>query len=107
MNKVVELQPNYQGASAYDGLAQVELGTRLKGGSPEKAVEYLEKGITLEGDNTNLHVHLAEAFLALDKQADAKKQLDTAIHMTPNPDYLPEHKDAVAAARKILDTKFQ
>ena len=55
MKKVIELQPDYQGASAYDGLAQIELGTRLKGGSAEKAVEYLEKALSIENNNTNLN----------------------------------------------------
>ncbi|MBK7708734.1 MAG: hypothetical protein IPJ30_24015 [Acidobacteria bacterium] len=55
MNKVIELDPKYQGASAYDALAQVELSTtRMMGGKPEKAVEYLEKALELKGE----HVHL-------------------------------------------------
>ena len=45
MNRVIEIDPNYQGASAYDGLGQLEMRTRgLTGGSAEKAVEYFEKG---------------------------------------------------------------
>ena len=107
MNKVIELEPGYQGASAYDGLAQIELGTRLKGGSVEKAVAYLEKAISIEDDNTNLHLHLAEAYLAENKDAEAKKQLKTLLKMKPNPEYIPEHDASVEAARKLLQTKFQ
>ena len=106
MNKVIELEPGYQGASAYDGLAQVELGTRLKGGSVEKAVAYLEKAISIEDDNTNLHLHLAEAYLAENRDAEAKKQLETLLKMKPNPEYIPEHNVSVEAARKLLQTKF-
>lgn len=106
MNKVIELQPGYQGASAYDGLAQIELGTRLTGGSVEKAAEYLETAISIDNDNSNLHLHLAEAYLAQNKDAEAKKQLTILLRMKPNPQYLPEHKESVAAARKLLDTKF-
>ncbi len=106
MKKVIEIEPAYQGASAYDGLAQIELGTRLKGGSIEKAVEYLEKAISIENDNTNLRLHLAEAYLAQNKEADARKQLDILLTMKPNPEYIPEHNESVAAARKLLQTKF-
>ena len=107
MKKVIELQPDYQGASAYDVLAQVELGTRLKGGSVAKAVEYLETAISIQSNNTNLRLHLAEAYLAANKEAEAKKQLEFLLTMKPDPEYLPEHKEDVEAARKLLQTKFQ
>ncbi|MEP7214339.1 MAG: hypothetical protein ABI791_14770 [Acidobacteriota bacterium] len=47
MNKVIEMQPNFQGGSAYDALAQVELATRINGGKAENAVQYLEKGVAI------------------------------------------------------------
>lgn len=106
MNKVIELKPNFQGGSAYDALAQVELATRINGGKAENAVKYLEKGVEIESDNSNLHVHLAEAYLAVHRDKDAREQLEYVLKMTPNPDYLPEHRDAVAAAKKLLATKF-
>ena len=106
MTKVIELQPDYQGASAYDALAQVELATRIKGGDAKKAVEYLEKGLALAQDNTNIRVHLAEAYLAVKRDADAKKQLDHLLVMKPNPDYMPEYRESVEKARKLLKTNF-
>ncbi len=75
MNKVIEIQPDYQGASAYDALAEIELATRLTGGDAKKAVNYLEKAIEIHSDNTYLHLHLAKAYMAVNRQADAKKQL--------------------------------
>lgn len=106
MNKVIEIQPNYQGASAFDGLAQLELATRLTGGSAEKAVEYLEKAITYEKANSYLYLHLAEAYLAVQKTAEAKKQLDHILKMKPSPEYLNEHQEVLEKAKKILDTRF-
>lgn len=106
MNKTIEIQPDYQGASAYDVLAQIELGTHLTGGSADKALEYLEKALTLEQNNSNIRLHLAETYLALKRSADAKKQLEHIVKMTPDPEYLPEHKDAVIEAKKMLETKF-
>jgi tetratricopeptide (TPR) repeat protein len=106
MNKVIELDPGYQAASAYDALAQIELKTTMTGGKPEKAVELLEKALEIEKNNTNLRLHLAEAYLAVDKDAEARKQLDLVLQMKPNPEYLPEYNEDVSNAKKLLETRF-
>lgn len=107
MKKVIEIQPDYQSASAYDALAQVELNTAgLMGGNPGKAVEYLEKALTINKENTYLYLHLAEAYIATGKRDEAKKQLEHLLKMKPNPDYLPEYNESVAKAKKLLETKF-
>jgi tetratricopeptide (TPR) repeat protein len=106
MSRVLEIQPDYQGASAYDALGQVELMTRLKGGDAQKAVEYLEKGQQLAPDNTNIKLHLSEAYLAVKRDADARKQLDQLLAMKPNPEYMPEYRECVAKAKKLIETNF-
>jgi tetratricopeptide (TPR) repeat protein len=106
MNKVIELQPNYELASAYDVLAQLELGSRILGGSPEKAVEYLEKAIEIEKNNGDVRIHLAEALLALKKPAEAKKHLDHVLQMKPHPEYLPEYEQQVAKVKKMLESNY-
>jgi len=106
MNKVIEIQPDYQNASAYDALAQIELQTVLTGGKAEKSVEYLEKAVEIEKDNTSLRLHLADAYLAVNRDAEARKQLDELLKMKPNADYIPEYNQDVAAAKKMLDTRF-
>lgn len=106
MSKVVELEPGYQAASAYDALAQVELATRLKGGDPQKAVELLEKGQAMAKENTNIRLHLAEAYLAVKRDADARKQLDHLLQMKPDPEYMPEYRECVEKARKLIETNF-
>lgn len=106
MYKVIEIQPDYEGASAYDVLAQVELRTRIMGGSAEKAAEFLEKAISLEPDNSNSRLHLADAYLSLKRKADAKKQLEYIVQMNPDPDYLPEHKISLERAQKLLKSRF-
>ncbi|HUR97167.1 MAG TPA: tetratricopeptide repeat protein, partial [Pyrinomonadaceae bacterium] len=83
MNKVIELEPGYQSASAYDALAQVELATRLKGGDARKAVELLEKGQQIAPENSNIRLHLGEAYLAVKRDADARKELDYVLQMKP------------------------
>ncbi len=107
MNKVIEIEPGYQNASAYDALAQVELQIGLLGGGkPEKAIEYLEKALTMDKNNTYVYLHLGEAYLAVNRDADAKKQLEYLLKMKPNPDYLPEHKETIDKAKKLLETRF-
>jgi len=107
MNKVIEIEPAYQSASAYDALAQIELNTAgMLGGKPEKAVEYLEKALTISQENTYIYLHLAEAYIATGKKPEAKKQLEYLLKMKPNPDYLPEYNETVEKAKKLLDTRF-
>ena len=106
MNKVIEIQPAYQGASAYDILGEIELNTRMFGGKASKAVEYLEKGIELEKNNSNLRLHLAEAYLDDDKLDLAKQQLQYIIKMQPDPEFVLEHQQNVAEAKKLLTTRF-
>lgn len=106
MNQVISIDPSYQGASAYDILAQVEMNTHLFGGKDEKAVEYLEKAIEIEKNNSNLRLHLAQAYLDIDKLEPAKAQLQYILRMQPDPDYIPEHQQNVSEAKKLLASRF-
>ena len=107
MNRVIEIDPSYQGASAYDGLGQLEMGTRgLAGGSAEKAVEYLEKALELNKNNSYIRLHLGEAYLAVNKDAEAKTQLQFVLKMKPDPEFLPEYEESVEKAKKLLEQKF-
>lgn len=108
MNKVIEIQPDYQAGSGYVALAQIELNTAgMLGGKPEKAVEYLEKALTLNKENAYIYLHLAEAYLAVGRKVEARKQLEYLLKMTPNPNYLPEYKETTEKAKKLLETKFR
>lgn len=106
MNKVIEIQPDFQGASAYDALGLLELETGLIGGSAQKAVEYLEKGISVDPNNTYLHLHLARAYLKTNRPAEAKKQLEIILKTKPDPDYAAEYQETADEAKKLLATKF-
>ena len=106
MEKVVEIQPRYQNSSAFDVLGQIELETRLYGGKAEKAVEIFEKALETEKDNMNLHLHLAEAYLAVRKESEARKQLEKVLTMKHDPEYLIECREAVEKAKKLLATRL-
>lgn len=107
MNRVIEIEPSYQNASAYDALAQLELATRLTGdGSANKAVGLLETGLKIDKENANLRLHLAEALLAVKRDAEAREQLNYVLKMKPDPEYLPEFQECTARAKKLLETNF-
>jgi len=106
MTRVLEIDPGYQKCSAYDALAQVELETRLTGGSAEKAAELLEKAVAIERQNASLNLHLASAYFALKRENDARRQLETIVQMKPDPDYVIEYRESLSEAKRLLATRF-
>jgi tetratricopeptide (TPR) repeat protein len=106
MRKVIEIQPDYQGASAYDGLARIELETGIIGGKTEKAIEYLEKGLELEKNNSNLRLNLAKAYLRVDRNPEAKKQLEYVVKMEPDAEYKVEYQENLKEAKRLLESRF-
>src|SRR5215217_2273067 len=104
MDSVLKIDESYQGYSAYLGLGRLYLqAPKLMGGDRLKAVEYLEKGVKLNPNNTLMRYHLAEAYEANNRNAEAKKQIETLMAITPNPKYVAEHKKAVENAKKLLE----
>jgi len=104
MEKVLKLDESYQGYSAYLGLGRLYLqAPKVLGGDANKAVEYLEKGIKHNPNNTLMRYHLAEAYEATNRNADAKKQIEALLSATPDPKYMAEHKQAVENAKKLLE----
>ncbi|HEV2913858.1 MAG TPA: TRAP transporter TatT component family protein [Pyrinomonadaceae bacterium] len=103
MEAVLRIDESYQRGSAYMVLGQVELEAGRMLGDPDKAVEYLEKGLKFGSNNALLRLRLAQAYLKVNRAQDARKQLDAIMTLTPDPYYLPEHKEAVAEARRMLD----
>jgi tetratricopeptide (TPR) repeat protein len=106
LNRSIEIDPGFQAASAYLGLGQLELNTRgLAGGSTEKAVEHLEKGLQYSKENGYIYLYLAEAYFAMDKDDEAKKMIAELRALTPDADHLPEYDEALAKAEKLLKDK--
>jgi len=104
MQTVLRLDEGYQNGSAYMVLGLVYLNApSIVGGDPKKAVEEMEKGLRFGEPNAFLHLHLAEAYIKVGRKDDARKELKKILSMTPDPNYLPEYKQASAAAQKLLD----
>lgn len=106
MQKVLEIDPGFQSGSAYLGLGRLELNSRgLAGGSAEKAVEYLEKGYENHKDNAYIYRYLAEAYFVTDQDEKAKEVISKLRALEPDPDYMPEYKQALKEAEELLKQK--
>lgn len=104
MEAVLKIEESYQGYSAYLGLGRLYLqAPRVLGGDSAKAIEYLEKGIKLSPNNTTMRLDLAKAYAANNRDAEAKKQIETLMASTPDPRYTAEHKDALAKAQRLAE----
>lgn len=103
METVIKMDEGFQAGSAYMALGQVYLeAPGIWGGDKQKAIEKLEKGLKFGPNNSLLRLNLAKAYIKAKRPEDARKQLDALMNLTPDPDYLPEHQDAIAEARKLL-----
>jgi tetratricopeptide (TPR) repeat protein len=105
METVIRLDEGFQAGSAYLALGQIDLEMPgVLGGDRQRAVETLEKGLRFGPDNAFLRLRLAEAYLAVKRPADARKQLDALFQMKPHPDYVAEYREAEREARKLSKT---
>ncbi len=104
MEAVLRIDEQFQAGSAYLVLGQLYLeAPRLLGGDYRKALEYLEKGLRFGSNNPLLRLRLAEAYHEANRDAEARKQTDVLLKMTPDPDYVPEYKEAADKAKKLLE----
>ena len=103
MEAVLKIDETYQGYSAYLGLGRLYLqAPTVLGGSTDKAIEYLQKGIKLNPNHGLMRFHLAEAYESNNRDAEAKKEIEALMAVTPDPKYAAEHKDAIEKAKKLL-----
>jgi len=104
METVLKLNEGYQDGSAYMVIGLLDLkAPKIVGGDPHKAVAEFEKGLQFGKGNAFLRLHLAEAYQAVGKTEDARQQLNAILSMTPDPNYLPEFREAQTQARQMVD----
>jgi tetratricopeptide (TPR) repeat protein len=104
METVLRINEGYQDGSAYMVLGLLDLkAPKIVGGDPQKAVTEMEHGLRFGGKNAFLRLHLAEAYQAVGRTADARQQLNAILSMTPDPSYVPELSEAQLQARQLLD----
>jgi tetratricopeptide (TPR) repeat protein len=102
MEAVLKIDERYQAGSAYMVLGRLYLqAPRVLGGDTGKAIANLEKGLGFGANNSLMRVYLAEAYENARRYDDARKQIEELKTMTPDPKFIPEHKDALVRARKL------
>ena len=102
METVIKLDEKFQGGAAYLGLGRLYLkAPKVLGGDTSKAIESLKKGLAINPNNALMKYYLAEAYDYEHRDGEAKKLIDEILAMTPDPEYIAEHKDAVAKANKL------
>lgn len=104
MEAVLKIDESYQGYSAYLGLGRLYLqAPTVLGGNTDKAIEYLQKGIKFNPNHALMRFHLAEAYESNNREAEAKKQIEALMAVTPDPKYAAEHNQAVEKGKKLLE----
>jgi len=102
MEAVLKIDEGFQAGSAYLGLGRLYLqAPKVLGGDPQKSIGYLEKGIKFGPNNSLLRVTLAQAYHAAGRDNEANKELQTLFALTPDPQHLPEHNDALKEGKKL------
>ena len=107
METVLKLDEGFQGGSAFMVLGRLDLELpSMLGGDPKRAVETLERGMKYGERNSLYRLRLAEAYVRNKRMEDARRELNYIFSMTPHPDFVPEHKEAVTKGRELLAKRF-
>ncbi len=75
----------------------------LFGGSKKKSEEYLRKALTYNPQSVITRLFLAETLIELNRDADARKELEAAIAAPDDPEWLPEDRRFREQAKALLE----
>jgi len=109
MNKVIELDRNYEDGGADRVLGRVFFKVPgFAGGSKDKSLEHLLKSKELGPDDALTRVYLAETLLGMKKVDEAKAELDYVLAMQDSPLWTLDIASSKADAKELLkDKKFR
>jgi len=103
LETVLMIDAGFQQGSADRALGRWYLRVpRLFGGSKDKSVEHLKKSLTYAPESTATLYFLAETYLEMDKQEDAKKALQAVLGAPLHPEWTPEDKEFKEKAAALL-----
>lgn len=106
MNKVLELDPDYDDGGADRVLGRVyhEL-PGFAGGSKKKSLEHLLRSKEL-GPRVGLtRIYLADTYLSMDEVEKAREELEFVLAMEPDPSLVAETAEEKGMARERLEKK--
>jgi tetratricopeptide (TPR) repeat protein len=103
LETVLMLDPKFQLGSADRALGRWYLKVpRLFGGSKDKSVEHLQKSLTYDPNSTASHYFLAETYLEMDRDDDARREAQKVIDLPINPLWAPEDREFKRQAKDLL-----
>jgi hypothetical protein len=101
---VLKIDPGFQEGSADRALGRWYYKVPgLFGGSKKQSEEHLRKSLTYAPQSTASHFFLAETLFELDRDADAKAELQRVLDAPIDPDWAPEDREFKAKARARLE----
>ena len=108
MNKVIELDPEYEDGGAYRVLGRVYFKLPgFAGGSNEESLKLLEKSIEMGPEDANTRLFLGETLLAMNDTERAREELEYVLSMEDDPCWKSDVGNAKKSAAELLkDKKF-
>jgi hypothetical protein len=103
LERVLAIDPAFQQGSADRALGRWYYKVPgLFGGSKSKSEIHLRRSLTYGPESTASHFFLAETLFALDRDADARRELQRVIDAPLDPDWAPEDREFKALAQERL-----
>jgi tetratricopeptide (TPR) repeat protein len=105
LQTVLKLDPAYMHGSADRALGRWYYKVPgLFGGSKKKSEEHLRKALAYNPQSVITRLFLAETLIALDRQHEARKELEAALAAPEDPEWAPEDRAFKQQARVLLAT---
>jgi hypothetical protein len=102
---VLKLDPAFQQGSADRALGRWYYKVpRLFGGDKRKSEHHLRKALAYNSNSIITRLFLAETLIALDREAEARKELEAAIAAPDDPEWAPEDRVFREQAQRLLAT---
>ena len=103
LETVLQIDPAYQQGSADRALGRWYFKVPgLFGGSNRRSVEHLQRSLTYNPDSTVSHYFLAETLLDLNRDAEARAELQKVLDAPLDPEWTPEDREFKEKARALL-----
>jgi hypothetical protein len=105
LETVLRLDPGFQQGSADRALGRWYYKVPgLFGGDKRKSEAHLRQALTYNAQSVITRLFLAETLVALDRDGEARRELEAAIDAPDDPDWAPEDRAFREQARQLLAT---
>jgi hypothetical protein len=103
LQTVLKLDPAFQQGSADRALGRWYYKVPgLFGGSKKKSEEHLRRSLTFDANSTASRYFLAETLVEMNRNEEARAELQRVLDAQPNPDWEPEDREFKDKARTLL-----